>query len=58
MAKTPALNFYNDLNLLHFCLDNLQEVVFWVNAKGKIFQVNNTASKMTGYSKAELKKCW
>lgn len=54
MARTTIPDFEKDLNLSHFTFENLQEAVFWVNASGNILYVNDTASKMSGYSKKEL----
>ncbi len=54
MPKTSLLEFEQDLHLLHFSLENLHEAVFWINAKGNIFQVNEMACQMTGYSKTAL----
>ena len=54
MAKTPSRDFDKELKLSHFTLENLQEAVFWINSTGKIFQVNNRACIMSGYSKEEL----
>jgi len=54
MAKASLLDFENDLSLSQFTFKNLQEGVFWVNAKGQILNVNDTASAITGFSKKEL----
>jgi PAS domain S-box-containing protein len=54
MLKTPLLEFEKDLHLLHFSLENLHEAIFWINASGYIFQVNEMACKMSGYSREEL----
>jgi PAS domain S-box-containing protein len=54
MARNSILEFKKDLNLSHFTFENLQEAVYWINSKGNIFYVNDTASKMTGFSKEEL----
>ena len=51
-AKIPELE--KELYLSHFTLSKLQEAVFWVNSEGIIFQVNDMATKMTGYSNDEL----
>jgi PAS domain S-box-containing protein len=40
--------------LAHFTLENLYEGVFWVNAAGRIVQVNKMATIMTGRSEKEL----
>jgi PAS domain S-box-containing protein len=54
MARNPILEFKKDLNLSHFTFENLQEAVYWVNSNGTILYVNDTASKMSGYTKDEL----
>jgi formate hydrogenlyase transcriptional activator len=54
MAKTPLLELEKDLHLSHFTFENLHEAVFWINARGHIFQVNEMACKMSGYSREEL----
>ena len=43
-----------DLQLSQFTIENLQEAVFWIDANGCICQVNERASRMSGYSKDEL----
>src|SRR5215813_12277460 len=43
-----------DLRLSHFTLENLYEAVFWVKSDATIYQVNEMASQLTGYSKEEL----
>src|SRR5579862_7781721 len=43
-----------ELQLFHFTLENLHEAVFWVTSKGKIYQANDMACQMTGYTKEEL----
>ncbi len=54
MAKKQPLDFDNDRRLSHFTIQNLSEAIFWVNSEGEILYVNDTASKMLGYSKEEL----
>jgi formate hydrogenlyase transcriptional activator len=54
MAKTSSINFEKDLMLSHFSLENLHEAVFWVTSTGDIYQVNDMACQMTGYTKDEL----
>jgi formate hydrogenlyase transcriptional activator len=54
MSKSPLLEFEKDLHLSHFTFENLHEAVFWINAKGRIFQVNEMACKMSGYTREEL----
>jgi len=43
-----------ELQLSHFTIANLKEAVFWVTSEGRIFQVNEMACTMTGYTKEEL----
>ena len=54
MVESPLHNFEKELLLSHFTFENLHEAIFWVTSSGKIFQVNNIASKMSDYSKEEL----
>lgn len=54
MAKKHLLDFDKDRSLSHFTFQNLSEAIFWINSKGEILYVNDTASKMSGYSKDEL----
>jgi len=54
MAKKHLLDFEKDRSLSHFTFENLSEAIFWINSKGEILYVNDTASKMSGYSKEEL----
>ncbi|CAN5449162.1 hypothetical protein BH10BAC3_BH10BAC3_32100 [soil metagenome] len=54
MIKTAFKEFEKELLLSHFTFEKLHEAVFWINAESEIVQVNEMASKMTGYSKQEL----
>ena len=54
MVKKHLLDFDKDRSLSHFTFQNLSEAIFWVNSKEEILYVNDTASKMSGYSKEEL----
>lgn len=54
MLKTSNTEFEKDLNLSHYTFENLPEAVYWVDSKGNILYVNESACKMSGYSKAEL----
>ena len=46
----------NEIELYRFTLQNLHEDIFWIDSHGKIIQVNESASKTSGYSKEELLK--
>ncbi|MEP7110536.1 MAG: PAS domain S-box protein, partial [Ferruginibacter sp.] len=46
--------FEKELLLSHFTLENLHEAVFWIDSQSVIFQVNEMASQLSGYSKEEL----
>lgn len=39
-----------------FTLDHLREAVFWIDQEGSIWQANDGAVELSGYSKDELKK--
>jgi formate hydrogenlyase transcriptional activator len=39
-----------------FTLDHLREAVFWIDQDGNIWQVNDGAAELSGYSKDELRK--
>ena len=54
MAKVSLQDSEKELLLSHFTLENLHEAVFWVASSGNIFQVNDMACKMSGYTKEEL----
>ncbi|MEP7232429.1 MAG: sigma 54-interacting transcriptional regulator [Ginsengibacter sp.] len=54
MAKKHLLDFDKDRSLSHFTFQKLSEAIFWVNSKEEILYVNDTACKMSGYSKEEL----
>jgi PAS domain S-box-containing protein len=54
METTSYKNFEKKLKLYHFTLENLHEAVLWINSEGKIFQANEMASKMSGYTNGEL----
>ena len=38
-----------------FTINNLKEAVFWVDEEGFIWQVNDSATELSGYSKDELR---
>ena len=54
MANNLSKDSDRELQLLHFTIENLQEAIFWVASDGKIFQVNDMACKMSGYTREEL----
>src|SRR6266404_2627085 len=54
MAKVSSQDSEKDRMLSHFTMENLHEAIFWVTSSGNIFQVNDMACKMSGYSKEEL----
>lgn len=56
MATKLSSDFEKELQLSHFTIENLHEAVFWINESRNIFQANDMACKMTGYSKNELIK--
>ncbi|MEP7377514.1 MAG: sigma 54-interacting transcriptional regulator [Chitinophagaceae bacterium] len=39
-----------------FTMDHLREAVFWIDQDGYIWQVNDAAAELSGYSKDELKR--
>jgi formate hydrogenlyase transcriptional activator len=39
-----------------FTMNHLREAVFWIDQEGYIWQVNDAASELSGYSKDELKR--
>src|SRR6185503_10090994 len=44
----------NEIELYQFTLQNLHEDIFWIDSKGNIIRVNDSASKTSGYSSNEL----
>lgn len=54
MPKPSAKEIEQQQLLSHFTLENLHDAVFWVRSDQQIFHVNDTACKMTGYTKEEL----
>ncbi|MEP7317839.1 MAG: sigma 54-interacting transcriptional regulator, partial [Panacibacter sp.] len=54
METISAKDFRKELQFSHFTLENLQEAVFWIQSNQHIFQVNEMACQMSGYSKEEL----
>jgi formate hydrogenlyase transcriptional activator len=56
METVTAKDIDKDLLLSHFSLENLHESVFWVDSNGNIFNVNDTACRLSGYTKDELKQ--
>ncbi len=54
MVKKHLLDFDKDRSLSHFTFQKLSEAIFWVNSNEEILYVNDTACKMSGYSKEEL----
>ncbi|CAN5833830.1 hypothetical protein BH10BAC2_BH10BAC2_22100 [soil metagenome] len=56
MSKLSDRELEKEQMLAHFTMENLHEAVFWVQSDQQIFQVNNMASQMTGYTKEELQQ--
>lgn len=54
IRKNRLLDLDKDRSLSHFTFQNLSEAIFWANAEEEILYVNDTACKMSGYSKEEL----
>ncbi|HVU94447.1 MAG TPA: sigma 54-interacting transcriptional regulator [Puia sp.] len=54
MPNDTATDPQRELMLSHYTLERLHEAVFWVNSKAQIIKVNEMASRLSGYSKAEL----
>ncbi len=54
MSKKAELDFNTNPDLTQFAFKNLQEAIFWANAKGDIFYANDSLCKMSGYSQNEL----
>jgi len=54
MTKKHMQDFDNDRSLPYFTFQNLTEAIFWNNSDGTIMYVNDTACKMSGYSREEL----
>ncbi len=48
------MDFEKNIILSRYIFDNLSEAVFWIDSLGQIHYVNETACRMTGYSKEEL----
>jgi formate hydrogenlyase transcriptional activator len=44
----------NEIELYQFTLQNLHEDIYWIDSKGNIIRVNDSASKTAGYSRDEL----
>ena len=54
MSKLFSLKQDKELLLSHFTLENLHDAVFWIDSHAQIFQVNEKACQMSGYTKEEL----
>ncbi|MDN3658606.1 sigma 54-interacting transcriptional regulator [Ferruginibacter paludis] len=54
MTKKYMQDFDSDRSLSYFTFQHLTEAVFWNNSDGTIMYVNDTACKMSGYSREEL----
>ena len=54
MSSTSNTSQAYQLHLSYFTLENLHEAVYWIDSAQQIIQANEMASKMSGYSKAEL----
>ena len=54
MPKLSAKELEKEQLLSHFTMENLHEAVFWIQSDQQIFQVNDMACQMTGYTKEEL----
>jgi PAS domain S-box-containing protein len=45
-----------EIEFYAFTINHLREAVFWIDQEGKIWQVNDGAEELSGYSKEELRK--
>jgi PAS domain S-box-containing protein len=45
-----------EIEFYAFTMDNLREAVFWIDQNGNIWEVNDGAEELSGYSKEELRK--
>lgn len=54
MAKYNPLDFNKSSALADFSFQNVSEAIFWCSSEGEILYMNETASRMTGYSREEL----
>lgn len=54
MAAISSISPDKELLISSFTIENLNEAVFWITASGNIFQVNDMACRMTGYTREEL----
>lgn len=44
----------NEIKLFQITLENLHEDIYWIDHSGKIIQVNDSASRTSGYTKEDL----
>ncbi|HLK30813.1 MAG TPA: sigma 54-interacting transcriptional regulator [Puia sp.] len=56
MQVANTKDFQKELLLSNFTIENLHEAVFWIDSEQNIFQVNDMACQMIGYSREELTK--
>ena len=54
MVKSSSSDSQKELHLSHLTMENLHEAIFWIDEKQHIFQVNEMACTMSGYSREEL----
>ena len=52
--RTELHKKINEIELYRFTFQNLHEDIYWIDSQGKIIQVNESASKTSGYSREEL----
>jgi PAS domain S-box-containing protein len=54
MATTPSKEVERERLLSDFTLENLHEDVYWIDHRGHIIQLNESACKTSGYLRDEL----
>ena len=54
MAQEGLLDFHKNGIFSSFSFHNTSEAIFWSNCKGELIYVNDSTSKLTGYTKKEL----
>ncbi|MBT0663704.1 PAS domain S-box protein [Geobacter pelophilus] len=52
--ELEAMSHLEVLKIINFTVENIRDAVYWILPDGRIWEINNSAAKMLGYTNEEL----